>query len=109
MTSALILSLAIITSVPPAAAIDYPPPIVAMNAEQPAASSDLGIATDDACSDSSPAGASLLAPVEPICTNWCNDQKVLCCANPYESCNYTCEYERILCTWDCRSGNGGAY
>ena len=108
MTSALILSLAIITSTPSCAAVDQPTvtPIV-MSIEQTVASSDLVV---DACPEASPVQTNLLAPLEPICTNWCNDQKVFCCADPNETCNYTCEFERIRCTWECRDGNrGGAY
>jgi hypothetical protein len=104
MTLALILSAALITSAPPGNAVDPAPVLV--NAEARAVP-----ASDPSCPDPEElllGDTSLLnffAPVEPICSTWCGDQRVFCCADPNETCNYTCAMQEVLCRTDCRLNN----
>src|SRR5436305_7121720 len=92
MSLALILSFTLLHSVPLRAATTPAPVVMSIDS----AATSVGLVVR------APAvHATYLAPLEPICGNWCYDQKIFCCADPSESCNYTCAMQYIRCQTDC--------
>ncbi len=43
--------------------------------------------------------------VFPTCSTICAIQRAFCCQDRFQTCNYTCAYEELLCRFDCGASN----